>query len=205
MDLERLKAKVHPAQTALVIVDMQKDYCCDGGILDGMGFCLDAPKALVPRLKEFLEYARKALRHIVHVRMTLLPYLRSPAMQEHYERVGLASPRDPSYSDFYEIVPVEGEVVIPKYRYSGFVSTYLDQYLRASGTKTLVVTGLATNVCVESTIRDGFMRGYAIVVPADMTEGTSPEAKEWSLKTIDTFFGEVVNSEDLLKCWGLFS
>ena len=59
MDLERLRAKVNPAQTALIIVDMQKDYCCEGGILDKMGFCLDAPKALVPRLKGFLEQARK--------------------------------------------------------------------------------------------------------------------------------------------------
>jgi len=47
------------------------------------------------------------------------------------------------------------------------------------------------------------MRGYAVVVPHDMTEGTSPEAKEWSLKTIDTFFGEVVDSKDLLQCWGV--
>jgi ureidoacrylate peracid hydrolase len=203
MDLKRLKAKVAPERTALIIVDMQKDYCCEGGIIDKMGFCLDAPKALVPRLKAFLESARKALRHIVHVRMTVLPYLRTPAMQEHYERVGLAKPRDPSYSDFYEILPIEGEVVIPKYRYSGFVSTYLDQFLQANDIKTLVITGLATNVCVESTIRDGFMRGYAIVVPQDMTEGTSPEAKEWSLKTIDTFFGEVVDSKDLLQCWGV--
>ena len=203
MDLERLKAKVNPAHTALIIVDMQKDYCCEGGILDKMGFCLDAPKALVPRLNEFLEQARKVVRSVIHLRMTIIPYLRSSAMQEHYERVGLARPRDPSYSDFYEILPTEGEVVIPKYRYSGFVSTYLDQYLRANRIETLVVMGLATNVCVESTIRDGFMRGYAIVVPADMTEGTSPEAKEWSLKTINTFFGEVIDSKDLLKCWDI--
>jgi ureidoacrylate peracid hydrolase len=203
MDIERLRVKVNPAHTALVIVDMQRDYCCEGGILDKMGFCLDAPKALVPRLKAFLGQARKAVNSIVHLRMTLIPSLRSPAMQEQYERVGLARMRDPSYSDFYEIVPVEGEIVIPKYRYSGFVSTYLDQYLRAKGVKTLVMTGLATNVCVESTIRDGFMIGYGIVVPQDMTEGTSPEAKEWSLKTIDRFFGEVVDSKDVLTCWGV--
>lgn len=203
MNLERLKTKVDPRHTALVIIDMQRDYCCEGGILDKMGFCLDAPKALVPRLKAFLETARKALKHIVHVKMNILPYLRTPAMQDHYERVGLAQVRDPSYSDFYEILPMEGEVIVPKYRYSGFVSTYLDQFLRANRIETLVVTGLATNVCVESTIRDGFMRGYAIVVPHDMTEGTSPEAKEWSLKTIDTFFGEVVASKDLLQCWGV--
>jgi ureidoacrylate peracid hydrolase len=205
MNVEKLRNKVDPAHTALIIVDMQKDYCCEGGILDKLGFCLDAPKALVPRLKGFLDQTRKEVRSVVHLRMTLIPYLRSPAMQEHYERVGLAKTRDPSYSDFYEVLPAEGEIVIPKYRYSGFVSTYLDQYLRAAGIKTLVITGLATNVCVESTIRDGFMLGYAIVVPADMTEGTSPEAKEWSLKTIDTFFGEVVDSKDLLKCWGFLS
>ena len=75
--------------------------------------------------------------------------------------------------------------------------------MRAHRIETLVVMGLATNVCVESTIRDGFMRGYAIVVPADMTEGTSPEAKEWSLKTINTFFGEIIDSKDLLKCWDI--
>jgi ureidoacrylate peracid hydrolase len=203
MNFEKLRSKVDPQHTALIIVDMQKDYCCEGGIIDKMGFCLDAPKALVPRLKGFLGQARNAVKSVVHLRMTVVPYLRSSAMQEHYERVGLAATRDPSYSDFYEILPAEGEVVIPKYRYSGFVSTYLDQYLRAHRIQTLVVAGLATNVCVESTIRDGFMRGYAIVVPADMTEGTSPEAKEWSLKTIDTFFGEVVSSNDLLKCWGM--
>jgi ureidoacrylate peracid hydrolase len=90
-------------------------------------------------------------------------------MKEHYERVGLDKYRDISYSEFYEIVPLEGEVVIPKYRYSGFVSTYLDQYLRAKEIKTLAVTGLLTNVCVESTIRDGFVRGYAIVIPHEMT------------------------------------
>ena len=87
MDIERLKAKVNPAHTALIIVDMQKDYCCEGGIIDKMGFCLDAPKALVPRLKQFLEQARKVVKSVVHLRMTVIPYLRSPAMQELYEQI----------------------------------------------------------------------------------------------------------------------
>jgi ureidoacrylate peracid hydrolase len=83
------------------------------------------------------------------------------------------------------------------------VSTYLDQFLRLEGIKTLIVTGLATNVCVESTARDGFARDYHIVVPEDLTEGTSAEAKKWSLININAFFGEVVQSADLLRCWGV--
>ncbi|MBU2498252.1 MAG: cysteine hydrolase [Proteobacteria bacterium] len=203
MNLEKLEKKVAPAHTALLIIDMQRDYCCKGGIFDKMGFNLDVPQELATRLNEFLNQARKALKQIVHVKMTLVPELASRAMREHYERVGMMREFQPSLSEFYEIIPLEGETIIPKYRYSGFVSTYLDKFLRANQIKTLVVVGVATNVCVESTVRDGFMLDYSIVVPRDMTEGTDREAKEASLKNIETFFGEVVDSEDLLTCWEL--
>jgi ureidoacrylate peracid hydrolase len=201
MEIESLKGKVNPQHTALVIVDMQRDFCCAGGVLDKLGFDIEAPNQLAATLNGFLNRVRKILKFIVHIKMTQVPELRSPALVEQYSRAGLERQYDPRFSEFYQVVPLENEIVIPKYRYSGFVSTYLDRYLRANQIKTLVVTGVATNVCVESTIRDGFMRDYAIVVPRDMTEGTTPEAKEWSLKTIDTFFGEVVESSDLLRCW----
>jgi ureidoacrylate peracid hydrolase len=202
MNSEKLKVKVHPDHTALVLVDMQRDYCCEGGVLDKMGFDIKPSRELAPRLNEFVNQVRESLKFIVHLRMELNPDLRSPALAEHYERVGLQRKHDPSYSEFYGVTPKEGEVIIPKYRYSGFVSTYFDKYLRSNAIKTLVLTGTATNVCVESTARDGFMRDYHIVVPKDMTEGTSPDAKKWSLLNIDTFFGEVVDSKDLLDCWG---
>ena len=202
-DLERLKVKVNPEYTALVIIDMQRDYCCEGGIFEKMGSDLEIPKLLASRLNAFVTEARKVLNFIIHTKMELNPYIRSPALAEHYERVGLQRKRDASFSEFYGVTPVEGEIIIPKCRYSGFVSTYLDQYLRSNGIKTLVIVGLATNVCVESTVRDGFMKDYYIVVPEDMTEGTTKEAKKWSLSNIDTFFGEVVNSKDLLSSWGI--
>jgi len=110
---------------------------------------------------------------------------------------------DPAFSEFYEVLPQEGEVVIPKYRHSPFVSTYFDQLLRIRQIQTLIVTGLATNVCVESTARDGFARDYHVVIPEDLTEGTSLEAKKWSLSNINLFFGEIVQSQDLLRCWDL--
>lgn len=196
-----MRAKILPAQTALIIIDMQKDYCCKGGIFDRRGFDVTPCRQLAVRLSRFLNDARKALKHIVHVKMSKIPGLLSPPREEHYRRLGIDRKYDPTYGEFYKILPLAGETVIGKYNYSAFVSTYLDQFLRSNGIKTMLIAGVATNVCVESTVRDGFMRDYYIVVPSDLTEGTSPEAKKWSLANIDMFFGEVVNSDDVLRCW----
>ena len=129
--------------------------------------------------------------------------LSSPAVTELYQRLGVERSYDSSYAEFYKVVPQEDDTVIPKYRYSGFVSTCLDHFLRLNEIKTVIVTGVATNVCVETTARDAFMRDYYAVVPSDLTEGTSPEAKRASLSNIDSFFGQVVDSQSLLRCWRL--
>lgn len=202
MDLEKLKAKVNPRFTALLTIDMQRDYCCPGGILDRMGFNIEAAARLGPRLNAFVSRTRGVVSRTIHIKMELNPNLRSPALAEQYERCGLQRKLEPALSEFYGVTPAASDIVIPKYRYSAFVSTYLDQCLRSAEIKTLVLTGLATNVCLESTARDGFMRDYHIVVPADMTEATSVEAKKAALFNIDTFFGEVVDSGALLRCWG---
>lgn len=203
MDLEALKQKVLPAHTALVVIDMQKDYCCPGGIFDRRGFDIGPAAGLVQRLDRFLGLTRSLLPYIVHLRMAKVPGLPSPATIEHNKRLGIERNYDPAFGAFYGVKPREGEMVIDKYKYSGFVSTYLDQFTKGNGIETLVLTGLATNVCVESTARDGFMRDYHIVVVEDLTEGTSREAKHWSLLNIGMFFGEVVGSADLLECWNL--
>jgi ureidoacrylate peracid hydrolase len=203
MDMDALKAKAAPEHTALVIIDMQKDYCCEGGIFHMRGFDVTFAQRMAPVLNEFAAKVRTIVKSIVHLKMTRIADLSSPVTSELYCRLGMERKYDPQFVDFYGVIPEQGDVVIPKYRYSGFLSTYFDQYLRLNGIKTLVVTGIATNVCVESTVRDAFMRDYYAIVPEDLTEGSSPEAKAASLANIDAFFGEVVHSASLLKCWGL--
>ena len=201
MDLDKLKAKVNPASTAFIIIDMQKDYCCEGGTFHRRGLDIEPAQKLAARLNLFLGKARRVLKYIVHVKMTKAPDLASKVSAELYARLGIERKYDPAYAEFYGVVPQEGDTVIAKYKYSGFVATYLDLFLRSRDVKTLIITGVATNVCIESTARDGFMRDYFIVVPSDLTEGTCAEAKKWSLSTIDTYFGQVVDSESLLRCW----
>ncbi len=201
MDLGALKTKVDRDRTAVAVIDMQRDYCCEGGIFHRRGFDIIPIRELADRLSLFLDRVRPALKCIVHLKMTKLDELSSPAAKEQYDRLGIDRKYDPDYAGFYGVFPRRGDVVIAKYSYSGFASTYLDRFLRSRGIRTLVITGIATNVCVESTARDAFMRDYFVVVPSDLTEGTSEEAKKWSLSNIDGFFGEVVDSEDLLHCW----
>ena len=203
MDLEKLRAKTEPASTAVVVIDMQRDYCCEGGTFHRRGFDVASVQRLAGRLNAFLDQARKAASRVIHVKMTKVPGLASRASAELYERLGIDRNYDPAFAAFYEVVPRQGDAVIEKYRYSAFFSTYLDQFLRSNGIGTLVITGVAANVCVESTVRDAFMRDYYVIVPSDLTEGTSQEAKKLTLANIDTFFGQVVDSESLLKCWNL--
>ncbi len=202
MELDKLRAKVNPDSTALIVIDMQKDYCCEGGVFHGRGFDLGPTQKLVERLTLFLPKARKVLRQIIHLKMTKVPGLASAAAAELYGRHGVQRTYDPAYAEFH-VVPDERDTVIAKYRYSGFFSTYLDQFLRSNGIKTVILTGVSTNVCVESTARDAFMRDYFVVVPRDLTEGSTAEAGAASLATIDLFIGQVVSSGDLLQCWGL--
>jgi ureidoacrylate peracid hydrolase len=203
MDMEALKRKVLPGHTALIIIDMQRDYCCEGGVFHRRGFDIAPARKLAPVLNAFAGKVRPVLKSIVHLRMTRIEELFSPVAAELYDRLGIERNYDRGFADFYVVQPQRGDVVIPKYRYSGFLSTYLDQFLHLTGIRTMIVTGVATNVCVEATVRDAFMRDYYPVVPSDLTEASSPEAKAASLANIDAFFGQVVDSGMLLHCWGI--
>ncbi|MGL4202655.1 MAG: isochorismatase family protein, partial [Enterobacter roggenkampii] len=93
-----------------------------------------------------------------------------------------------------ELVPQADDIVLPKPRYSGFFNTPLDSLLRSRGIRHLVFTGIATNVCVESTLRDGFFLEYFGVVLEDATHQAGPEfAQKAALFNIETFFGWVSN------------
>ena len=95
-----------------------------------------------------------------------------------------------------ELAPQPGDIVLPKPRYSGFFNTPLDSILRSRGIRHLVFTGIATNVCVESTLRDGFFLEYFGVVLEDATHQAGPEfAQQAALFNIETFFGWVSDVE----------
>lgn len=98
-----------------------------------------------------------------------------------------------------ELAPQPEDYQIPKRRFSGFYQTDLDLVLRELGRKTVVVTGVVTNICVRSTCHDAFFLGYQVVVPKDCVRATGPREQESTLWDIETHFGAVTDSETVLS------
>ncbi len=199
--------------TALVLVDLQNDFVhADGwvarqqmpGYLDGAA----VPEA-VAASAELLAAAREANLLRIFVRMLGdLRYL-SPAMIAQYRR--LQGPGRPCSTlegtwgaDFHASLAPDGsdrEITVDKYRYSAFAGTRLDLILRSHGIETLVLCGVATSGCVESTTRDGLFHDYYVVTAADCCADYDRQRHEASLQKMDISFGYVLPWAQIAGCW----
>jgi ureidoacrylate peracid hydrolase len=103
--------------------------------------------------------------------------------------------------DFHRVRPRPEEVIVTKHRYGAFEGTDLDLALRSKGIRTVIMTGVATNVCVETTARQAFLRDYYVVFTNDCTATFSQPEHDAALNNIDQFFGQVVPSADVMACW----
>jgi ureidoacrylate peracid hydrolase len=154
-------------------------------------------QAMAPRLQDFLVEARKVPElSIIFIRTLTDSWTAKPTTKNYLK------PGD-WLADYYLVSPEGDEPVLTKTRYSAFFNTPLDAMLRNRGVDTLIMTGVGTNVCVESTARDGFMRDYQIVFLSDCTACAVPQLHEATLMTITRSFGRVTASTELLEAWAV--
>jgi ureidoacrylate peracid hydrolase len=205
MDLIGTGVPLVPSQTAVLVIDMQYDFCDPAGAMAARGADLSAVRAIIPPLADFVARARDAGVHIVHIQTVRRAADVSPALSDLWRRTGVALPACEAGSWGIEIVPGltpgPDDMVITKTRYSAFVGTELDARLRALGVTTLVPTGVATNVCVESTWRHGFMLDYFVVVPVELVACGNPAAHAAALQNLERYFGVAGTAADLLEAW----
>ncbi len=195
-----------PAETALIVVDMQNAYASPQGYLDQAGFDVSGAAPVIKAVAETLEIARKLGCTIVFFQNgwdaakleagtpDSPNWWKSNAlktMRERPELDGKLITRGTwDYALVDDLQPLPGEIVLPKPRYSGFFNTQLDAVLRARRIRNLLVVGVATNVCVESTIRDGFFLEYFPIMVTDATLQAGPPAlQEATIYNVETFFG----------------
>jgi ureidoacrylate peracid hydrolase len=204
---------VNPAETAVIVVDMQNAYATQGGYVDVAGFDISGAAAAIAQTKKVLEAARAA--------GILVIYFQNGWDKEYIEAGGPGSPNwhksnalktmrarpelagtllakgTWDYALVEELAPQPGDIVIPKTRYSGFFNTNIDSVLRSRGIRTLVFTGIATNVCVESSLRDAFHLEYFGIVLEDATHHVGPDfLQKAALFNIEKFFGWVSTVAD---------
>ena len=213
-----LPAKPEPlainlSQAALIVVDMQNAYASKDGYLDKAGFDISGTQSCIKNTAKAIALARDAGLTIIYFQNGWDPqyveaggpgspnWYKSNALKTMREKPDLMGSLLAKGTWDYELVeplaPREGDIVIPKTRYSGFCNTNLDSILRSRGVNTIVLTGIATNVCVESTARDAFFLEYFAVVLAYATNQAGSDAiQEASLYNIATFFGWVSSVDE---------
>jgi ureidoacrylate peracid hydrolase len=209
-----LEQKVDPKHTAVLVIDMQNDFCSrEGAYVQSLpGLDLAPIDQMVPNLARFLDVARAHDVPVIYVTAIYNTddnrYL-SPVWLEHAERrrqglyttIPLCKEGSWGAQVIDELAPREGEMVVVKHRYSAFIDTNLQAYLRNRGIKTILVTGVGTNGCVESTARDGFMLDHYTVTVSDCCSTYWREGHEAALRTLELLFGEVRESQDVIDAW----
>ncbi len=200
-----LQEKLRPEHTAVVVVDMQNDFCSPEGAMAKVRD-VAAAGAIVPNLRQFLTQARTAGAKPIFVYMCRGPEDAYGPYEEMLHRrkrkSRLCAPDTWGVKIVDELTPQEDDEIIRKRAYSAFVRTDLNRKLQELGIKTLIMTGVATNVCVESTARDGFMLDYYVVFARDLTAAYDQGQHESALKNIKEHFGDVLTAEEILGVWG---
>ena len=103
--------------------------------------------------------------------------------------------------DFYQVRPEPADVIVTKHRYGAFESTDLELILRSRRIRTVIMTGVATNVCVETTARQAFLKDFYVVFTSDGTATYSQREHDTTLWNIDSFFGQVATADEIVACW----
>ena len=205
---------IAPERTAVVLVDMQNAFASPGGMLDLAGIDVGPAAQAVANARLLVDAARTARIPVIYLVMGYAPdqsnaggedspnprkELALCLMRERPELKGkLLTYGTWDFQIVDALTPHPGELVILKPRYSGFVGTPLDAQLRSLGIRTLLMAGIASNVCVESTLRDAYFREYWPVMIEDATmPAGSPEIQRATVHNVTTFFGWVSTAREV--------
>lgn len=193
---------------AVLVVDVQNDYCHENGRLNRKDvfdfYSVEFTQKMIPRLEAFVSRAREARVPVIWIGTEYSEWTTSKSWLHRGSGRPLRICEPGTWgAEWYEpLHPSESELVVVKHRYSPFINTPLDTVLRARGIESVVITGVTTNVCVESTARDAFMRDYSVIAVSDCVASYDPEVHEASLRNIRTHFGAVRTSAEVVADWG---
>jgi biuret amidohydrolase len=218
MEAEPYALEFDPQTTALLIIDMQRDFVMPGGFGEALGNDVTPLQATLAPTRKVLETARKMAMMVIHTREGHRPDLNDCPPTKLVRgrgktRIGDAGPMgrilvrgEVGHDIVPELYPIDGETVIDKPGKGAFYATDLELILRNHGIKTLIVCGVTTEVCVNTTVREANDRGFECVVLSDCVGSYFPEFQKAALAMVKAqggIFGWVSDSKRALSALGV--
>jgi ureidoacrylate peracid hydrolase len=204
LDTKRLSTQ----RSAVLVVDVQNDFCHPDGACAQRGSDVSAIGEMLPRLERFLTSARSASVPVLFIRTFNDEGTESGAWRGRFAGTGRRPTESPTVcyteswgSEFHRVAPAADERVLTKHRYSAFAGTSLDLTLRTAGIESVIVTGVATNICVDSTLRDALSLDYHVTLVEDCCAAFDTRAHAATVDTVGRYFGLVADSELIRRCW----
>jgi ureidoacrylate peracid hydrolase len=199
MKIKNLKEKLDLKKTALIVVDIQNDFCSEKGLFKKHGADIIKIQKMIPKLTKFIKEARKFHIPIIFIRSfydkKYCLHKKNTPQEEYICKEGTWG------ADFYKAKPDRNDLTITKHTNDGFLNTQLDHMLKVRDIKTVILTGVTTNVCVDTTARSAFCRGYNVITLKDCVASEYSDLHNSTLKNIKLHFGDVVESRDIIKIW----
>jgi ureidoacrylate peracid hydrolase len=204
--------KISPKWTALIVIDVQNDFVSRGGAFERTGEDVTMGLAIVPRIVELIRAAHENKVPVIFITSIYTTvdsrYLSDVFLHQmkrkrtgRYFEVPVCSPGSwgAELASGLEISPQD--TVVVKHRYSAFINTDLELRLRSQGVRTLLITGVSTSVCVESTTRHAHFLDYYNVILSDCCADYKSNTHEEAVRRLDLHYGQVAQSKDIIAMW----
>lgn len=202
--LDTVEKRLKPAHSAVLVIDMQNDFCAEAGYVEKVvGKDVSACRAVVPEVMALVEAARAQSVPVYWIKANYDPDRLPEGMRvKQQEKSSVVCCGTGSWGgEFYGVSAAPGEAVIEKSSYSAFAGTEVERQLRERGIRTIVFAGVQTNVCVESSLRDAVCKGFYAVLASDCVASHTPPLHEATLKNVQFLFGDVMDRQAIAAIW----
>ena len=203
LEAGELAGMIDPVRTALFVIDIQRDFSAPDGFSAGVGSDMSTMEAAIDAIETVIPAARKAGLKLVFMRVITRDETDPAVLKRLMDRRGrsggqaLCRAGTPG-ADYYRVKPEPGDIEIEKIRFDSFIETDLDERLRAAGIDAIIVTGVSTDCCVDSTARSAFQRDYDVFIVADACAASSPHLHNGALSALEKNVALLVKSDAVI-------